>query len=119
MRGNRGRSLLRAVVAIAIAACAGTAGATDIKVLSDSPLQPALTKVAELYRQETRNSVTLAFDPSPAVKQRIDGGESADVVIVQPDFVEALAKAGKVTAGDMPIIGRVGVGLGNRTASPA
>ena len=119
MPSDRSRSVVTAVIAIAIAACAGTARADDIKVLSDSPLQPALTKVADLFRQETRNSVTLVFDPSPAVKQRIEGGESADVVIVQPDFVAELAREGKVVAGDTPIVGRVGVGLGNRSSSPA
>jgi molybdate transport system substrate-binding protein len=61
----------------------------------------------------------LAFDPSPAVKKRIEDGESADVVIVQPDFAEELTKSGKVRAGDRPIIGHVGVGLGNRIGSPA
>ena len=94
-----------------------TANAANIKVLSDSPLQPALTKVAEVFRQETRNQVNFVFDPSPAVKKRIEDGETADAVIVQPDFVDELARTGKVTAGDLPIIGRVGVGLGNRISS--
>lgn len=107
-----------AVFAAAFAAFAATAHAGDIKVLSDSPLQPALTKVADLFRQETHNQVTLVFDPSPAVKKRIEDGEAADVVIVQPDFVDELTRAGKVNAGDRPIIGRVGVGLGNRDSSP-
>jgi molybdate transport system substrate-binding protein len=53
------------------------------------------------------------------VKKRIADGEPADVVIVQPDFVDEIAKSGKVNAGDRPIIGHVGVGLGNRTDSPA
>jgi molybdate transport system substrate-binding protein len=53
------------------------------------------------------------------VKKRIEDGEVADVVIVEPDFVEELTKSGKVRAGDLPIIGHVGVGLGNRTGSPA
>lgn len=58
------------------------------------------------------------FDPSPAVKKRIDAGQVADVVIVQPDFAEELTKSGKISSGDRPIIGRVGVGLGNRKDSP-
>ncbi len=107
-----------AVFATAFAAFTATAHAGDIKVLSDSPLQPALTKVAGLFRQETHNQVALVFDPSPVVKKRIEGGEAADVVIVQPDFVDELMRAGKVNAGDRPIIGRVGVGLGNRGSSP-
>jgi hypothetical protein len=42
--------------AAVFAAFAATADAGDIKVLSDSPLQPALTKVADPFRQETHNS---------------------------------------------------------------
>lgn len=107
------------VLAILFSAFAGGAQATDIKVLSDSPLQPALPKVADLFRQETGTQVNMAFDPSPAVKKRIESGEAADVVIVQPDFVDELVQAGKVKAGDRPIIGHVGVGLGNCRDSPA
>src|SRR4029077_4776757 len=98
---------------------AAGAQAADIKVMSDSPLQPALTKVVDLYRQQTHDQVNLVFDPSPAVKARIENGEQADVVIVQPDFAEELTKVGKLSAGDRPIIGHVGVGLGNRKDSPA
>ncbi len=93
--------------------------AADIKVMSDSPLEPALTKVVDLYEQQTHNHVSLVFDPSPAVKKRIQDGEAADVVIVQPDFAEDLTKAGEASAGDRPILARVGIGLGNRKDSPA
>jgi len=114
----RGASL-GIVVAGIFAVSAAAAHAADIKVMCDSPLEPALTKVVEIYRQQTHNQVTLAFDPSPAVKKRIDDGEAADVVIVQPDFAEALTASGKASAGERPIIGHVGVGLGNRKDSPA
>jgi molybdate transport system substrate-binding protein len=112
------RIVRNTVLVVTFAAFSAAAHAADIKVLSDSPLQPALTKVAELFRQETRNQVNFVFDPSPAVKKRIEDGETADVVIVQPDFVDELVTAGKIRAGDRPIIGRVGVGLGNRISSP-
>jgi len=98
---------------------AATVQAADLKVMSDSPLEPALTKVVDLYRQQTHNQVSLVFDPSPAVKKRIEGGEAADVVIVQPDFAEDLTKSGKVSAGERPIVAHVGVGLGNRKDDPA
>ena len=98
---------------------AATVQAADIKVMSDSPLEPALTKVVDLYRQQTHNHVSLVFDPSPVVKKRIEDGEAADVVIVQPDFAEDLSKSGKASAGDRPIIAHVGVGLGNRKDGPA
>jgi molybdate transport system substrate-binding protein len=113
------RIILNTVLAAIFSAFAASVQAADIKVLSDSPLEPALTKVVDLFCQETHSQVNMAFDPSPAVKKRIEGGETADVVIVQPDFVEELARAGKVNTESRPIIGHVGVGLGNRRDSPA
>jgi molybdate transport system substrate-binding protein len=97
---------------------AGTSYADAIKVMCDSPLEPALTQVADLFRHETNNQVTLACNPGPAIKKRIEDGEVADVVVVEPDFVEELTSSGKLRAGDRPMIGRVGVGLGNRIDSP-
>jgi molybdate transport system substrate-binding protein len=109
-------TLTTALVAI-FSAFAVSAQAADIKVLSDGPIKPALTKVADLFSQETHTQVHMAFDPW--VQKRIEGGEAADVVIVEPDFVEELVRAGKVNAGNRPIIGHVGFGLGNRRDSPA
>ena len=91
---------------------AGTGHADAIKVMCDSPLEPALTKVADLFRHETNNQVTLACNAGPAIKKRIEDGEVADVVVVEPDFVEELTNSGKVRAGDRPMIGRVGLALG-------
>ena len=107
-----------ALLAAVLLAFTGTAHAAELKVMADSPLGPALTKVAELYRQETRTQVELVLAPSPVVKQKIEAGEAADVVLVQPDFSDELAKLGKVSAEDRPMIGRVGIGLGARSDSP-
>jgi len=119
MNSNLKRFSLNIISVGAFSMLATVVQAADIKVMCDSPLEPALTKVVEIYRQQTHNQVSLVFDPSPAVKKRIEDGEAADVVIVQPDFAEALTKSGKASAGDRPIIGHVGVGLGNRKDSPA
>ncbi|HEY5299696.1 MAG TPA: substrate-binding domain-containing protein [Acetobacteraceae bacterium] len=115
----RKRVVVPAAVAAGLLVFTGIAQAAALKVMADSPLGPALSKVADLYRQETRTQVELVLAPSPVVKQKIDAGETADVVLVQPDFVEELTKSGKVGAGDRPMIGRVGIGLGARADSPA
>ena len=109
---------LSTLVASALSILTATVQAAGIIVVSDSPLEPALTKVVDLYRQQTHNQVTVEFAPSPVVKKKIEGGEAADVVILQPDFAEDLTKSGKVKAGDRPIIAHVGVGLGNRQNAP-
>lgn len=111
-------NVILAVVFLTFATSPSSSATSAITVLCDSPLQPALTKVADLFSQETHDRVTLVFDPSPAVKKRIENGQAADVVVVQPDFVDQLQQAGKVSAGDRPIVGHVGVGIGNRSNGP-
>ncbi|HUC52017.1 MAG TPA: substrate-binding domain-containing protein [Xanthobacteraceae bacterium] len=116
---NLKRRSLGIFLASMLSLCTATGHAAGIKVMCDSPVAPALAKVADLFRQETNNQVSLACNAGPAIKKRIEDGEVADVVIVEPDFVEALTSSGKVRAGDRPLVGHVGVGLGNRVDSPA
>ena len=98
---------------------AGTSHADAIKVMCDSPLEPALTKVAGLFRHETNNQVTLACNAGPAIKKRIERRRGRRRCCCRAGFCAELTSSGKVRAGDRPMIGRVGVGLGNRTDSPA
>lgn len=112
------RGSLSIILASSFSLFAATAHATAIKVMCDSPVEPALARVADLFRQETNNQVTLACNAGPVIKKRIEGGELADVVVIEPDFAETLTNAGKVSAGARPMVGHVGVGLGNRLNSP-
>ena len=118
-RGKLKYRRLSLLLASTFSLFAATAHAAVIKVMCDSPVAPALTRVADQFRQETNNQVTLACNAGPVIKKRIADGEVADVVVVEPDFVEELTKSGKVRAGARPMVGHVGVGLGNRIGSPA
>lgn len=83
----------------------------EIKVLSDGPLKPALVKIAEAFRRESGHEVKVVFGQSSVIHKKIVDGETGDVIIIQPDFVDDLVKAGKVVAGRHPIIARIGIGL--------
>jgi molybdate transport system substrate-binding protein len=116
MTGDIVRPALIACVAILLA---GVAQAATIKVLCDGPLAPALPAVAEAFKKKTGHQVDFAFAPSPVIHKRIMDGESADVVIVQPNFLAELAAKGKVDPGDHPAFGRIGVGLAARADAPS
>ena len=73
----------------------------------------------EAFRKKSGHQVEFAFAPSPVIHKRITDGESADVVIVQPNFLAELAAKGKVDPGDHPAFGRVGIGLAARADAPA
>jgi molybdate transport system substrate-binding protein len=109
----------RALLACFVVLLAGAAQAATIKVLCDGPLAPALPAVGEAFKKKTGHQVEFAFAPSPVIHKRITDGESADVVIVQPNFLAELAAKGKVDPGDHPAFGRVGIGLAARADAPA
>jgi len=109
----------RALIACFAVLFAGVAQAATIKVLCDGPLAPALPAVGEAFKKKTGHQVEFAFAPSPVIDKRITDGESADVVIVQPNVLAELATKGKVEPGDHPAFGRVGIGLAARADAPS
>ena len=112
------RSILRAIACLAVL-LAGASHAATIRVLCDGPLAPALPAIGDAFRKQSGHQVEFAFAPSPLIRRRIADGETADVVIIQPDFMAELAQSGKVAAGDHPAFGRVGVGLAARADAAA
>src|SRR6266849_2570571 len=92
---------------------------TKVKVISDGPLRPALEQIAEAFHRQTGNQVEFVFGTSPVIHKKVADGETADVLIIQPNFISELVKAGKVVPGEHPVVGRVGFGLAVRADAPA
>src|SRR6266581_44874 len=117
------KKALRALVILGFAALLGASTQAQsqekFKVLSDSPLQPALVPIAEAFRRDSGYEVEFVFGTSPVVHKKVADGETADVLIIQPSFVAELMKSGKVVPGEHPVIGRVGFGLAVRVDAPA
>ncbi len=111
---------LTAVCAIGLMTFQSPARAQEkVKVMSDGPLRPAFERIAEAFRRESGNQVEFVFGTSPVVHKKVADGETADVLIIQPNFVAELVKAGKVVPGEHPLVGRVGFGLAVRADAPA
>ena len=105
---------MRSYFAICIApllAISSGAYAAEIKVLCDGPLGPALTRIAEAFERDSGHQMKVEFGLSPVIHKKVIDGEPADVIIIQPNFIEELVTAAKLAAGEHPIIARVGIGL--------
>lgn len=96
----------------------GMALAAEINVLSAGAIEPGLRAAVDAFSKETGNQVKIAFATAPAIRQRVSGGERADVVIAPPAVIEELAKAGKLDAQGRAQIGRVGAGVAVRDDAP-
>jgi molybdate transport system substrate-binding protein len=94
------------------------AHAAEIMVLSDGPLEAALVRIADIFRQDTGHEIKFVFGLSPVIYKMVTEGGKADVIIIQPEFVDELVKGGKVVGGEHPIVGRVGIGLTVRAGVP-
>jgi molybdate transport system substrate-binding protein len=96
----------------------GNAQSAELKVLSDGPLEPALTQIVDAFRRESAHTVNIEFGLSPAIHQKLAAGAAADVVIIQPNFVDELSLAGKLKPGGHPVVARAGIGLFVRADAP-
>jgi molybdate transport system substrate-binding protein len=116
----------KALCALAIVGFAALLGVSTqaqsqgkIKVLSDTPLRPALIEIGEAFRRDSGHQVEFVFGPAPVLHKKVADGEAADVLIIQPNFVAELIKSEKVVPGEHPVVGRVGFGLFARADAPA
>jgi molybdate transport system substrate-binding protein len=100
------------MIVIMLALLAGCpAVAAPLHVISGGAVEPGITAVADLFRKETGADVQVRFATAPAILQRINSGEAADVVIAPPAVIDELSSAGKLNGAGRATVGRVGVGV--------
>ncbi len=95
------------------------ATAAEIKVLSSVVYKAALTDVLiPQFSPATGNKVIAEYAPSARVKQRVEGGEAFDLVILSPaGAIDDFVKSAKVAAEGHNGVGRVGVGVAIRAGA--
>lgn len=92
----------------------GAAAAADIKILSAAAVAPALTKVAEQYRKDTKNRLRIQYANPPQLERRVGAGEAADVLIGAPGLMNDQLRRSKIEADAHVFLGRVGIGVAIR-----
>lgn len=101
----------------AIAMSATGAWAAEIKVMSTVALTPAFHELAP-NNEHGGNHLTIVYDTIAALKKRIDGGETADVLILSHPVLQDLETQGKVARGTIVDIGASYVAVGVRAGAP-
>ena len=108
------------VCVILLLAFAGPAPAAELKILSGNGAKAAVTALAAEFERMTGHRVVVHFEVNPAVRRRVEGGESFDVAVLNPPVLDALIHQGLIVADTRGAIGRAGIGVGIRagTARP-
>ena len=92
--------------------------AADLRVYSGGAPQETLKLLGPAFEQATGHRLDYTFAIVGAIRQRLEAGEKADVVLLPVPLIEALEKSGKVRAGSRSMLARVGIAIVVREGAP-
>ncbi|HGM5323932.1 hypothetical protein AAY84_04285 [Serratia marcescens] len=93
------------------------AQASDLNVMSTVAFKPAFAKLAKQYLQDTGTTLHITYGTIASLKKQIDGGATADVILLSRPVLDALQEQGKVTRGSIVNIGSSYVAIGVRAGT--
>jgi molybdate transport system substrate-binding protein len=109
--------IVSGTVAVMLLLCT-VADAAEVVVLSSGASRSVISELGPLFERSTGHKVALKFANNPILKKQIEEGAQFDVVIIEPDMIDGLAKLGKVAARSHVDLARVGMALGTRAGAP-
>jgi len=89
-----------------------------MKVLTAGAFKSAVVALVPEYEKASGHKVLVENDTTGAVTKRIDAGETFDVVVTTPAAIDDLVTKGKVVAGSLTKLARVGVGVMVKAGAP-
>ena len=104
-------------LAAALLVASSVTQAADLKVLSGNGPRAAVRELCSQFERATGNKIDLRLGVNVEVKNKIEAGESFDVVIGNPPIIDALIKDGTVV-GPRADIGRAGLGVAVGKGAP-
>jgi molybdate transport system substrate-binding protein len=111
-----GRSLIFGL--IALVAWPGVLLSADVKVLSAGATRGIVTDLTAAFQAETGYTVMVTFGTAATLREKLEAGESWDVVVLPNDVLDGMIEKGLVMAGSRTDLGRSGMGVGVREGAP-
>jgi molybdate transport system substrate-binding protein len=90
-----------------------------LKIMCARSMHEVVTALAYDFTSSTGHEAELSFGTVGALQQRLDAGESADVVISGQPAIDALEKAGRLAANSRTDVATVRIGVAVREGAPA
>lgn len=100
-----------AIFVVSAMSSAAAVQAAEIKGFFAGSLQHTVEKVIPPYEHSSGNKVTIAYGTAGGAAAKVKNGEPADLVAATAAQIDALQKDGKVAAGTVAPLAKVGVGL--------
>jgi molybdate transport system substrate-binding protein len=91
----------------------------QLKLLSGGAANGLVSALGDRFKQETGADIDGTFGAVGAMRDKLVGGASADLVILTAALIAELTKAGHVVAGSAADLGAVATGVAVRSGDPA
>ncbi len=86
----------------------------EIKVLSVNAIQTVMEDLGPKFERATRHKLVITFATLGGAVKLVEGGETADVIIIPRQGIDDLVKDTKVDGGSVTVIARSGLGVAVR-----
>jgi molybdate transport system substrate-binding protein len=106
------------LAALILMSQARIADAAEIKVLSALGIKAVMEELGPRFERATGHRLAVTFAPLSAAVKLVQGGETADVVIVPQQGMDGFVKDGKVVAGSVSLLASSGMAVAVRKGAP-
>ena len=92
--------------------------AAEIKIMSAAGFRPVMEDLGPKFERATGHKLAITGGNLGAIVKRVQGGETADVIIIPRQGIDGLVKDGKAVAGNVTVIARSSIGVAVRKGAP-
>ena len=78
----------------------------------------AMRELGPIFEKAIGHKASIQFANNPILKQQVEAGAKFDVLIIEPEMLDELAKQGKIIADSRTDVARVGMALLARSGAP-
>lgn len=103
---------------LGLSVMAGPSAAAEIKVLTTGAFKQVVMALVPEFEKATGNKVVVDNGTVGQLTQRVDGGETFDVLVLSPKGIETYIQQGKIVLGSNANLAKVGVGVMVKEGAP-
>ena len=100
-----------AAIAVFLIAQAGFVNAAEVKVFSTIGVQAALEELAPKFEQATGHKLNITWATAAILVKRVQAGETADLMVLTKQSLDALTKDNKATVGTDAVFASSGMAM--------
>src|SRR5437870_11481090 len=90
----------------------------DLHVLATFGMQGAMEKILPEYKRASDQNVSIEYEESAVIQQRVASGQVFDLAILVPQVIDGLIKSGQIKSGTRTDIAKTFLGIGVRSGAP-